>query len=142
MTTINGNFLHSFGKEFFVVLYFVKNLSESARVPANFVDWYKRKEWKNLDPGEKEKYRRIDNERLEKSRKEFIEKYLSGGEFEEKFDSDFDKVIAHVEKLFKVGCSHESFFLFFKSLADTMCKGIETEESRARRLPKHLRELA
>ena len=64
--------------------------------------------WKNLDHSEKEKYRQLDNKRLEKSRKKFIEKHLSGGEFEEKYDSDFEKVIDQVEKLFKVGCSRIS----------------------------------
>ena len=61
--------------------------------------------WRSLDPLEKAKYRHLELERLEKRRKEFIEKHLSPGEFEEKYDSDFDKVIAHVDQLFKVGCS-------------------------------------
>ena len=72
---------------------------------------YKRKLWKTLDPLQKEKYRQLDNERLEKSRKKFVEKYLSAGEFEEKYDSDFEKVIEHVEQLFKVGCPQKAGFL-------------------------------
>ena len=72
---------------------------------------YRRKVWQSLDPSERAKYRQLDNERLEKSRKEFIEKHLSAGEFEEKYDSDFEKVIGHVEELFKVGCSRNDFCL-------------------------------
>ena len=66
---------------------------------------YRLKMWKSLDPFEKSKYRLLELERLEKTRKEFIEKHLSPEEFEEKYDSDFDRVIAHVDQLFKVGCS-------------------------------------
>ena len=61
--------------------------------------------WKNLDPSEQAEFRRLDNAKMEESRKKFIEKHLSPGEFEEKYGSDFEKVIAEVEKLFKVGCS-------------------------------------
>ena len=39
-----------------------------------------------------------------KSKKEFVEKHLSTGEFEEKYESDFGNVDEHVKKLFKVGC--------------------------------------
>ena len=63
---------------------------------------YRHERWRNLDPSEKEKYREIENDRIEKSRKTFIETHLSIGEFEDKYDSDFDKVIAHVDQLFKV----------------------------------------
>ena len=63
--------------------------------------------WKTLDPSEQAEYRQLDNEKMEKSRKKFIEKHLSPGEFEEKYGSDFEKVIAEVEKLFKVGCSRQ-----------------------------------
>ena len=61
--------------------------------------------WKNLDPSEQAEYRQLDNEKMEESRKKFIEKHLSPGEFEEKYGSDFEKVIAEVEQMFKVGCS-------------------------------------
>ena len=67
--------------------------------------------WKTLDTSQQAKYRQLDNERLEKSRKKFVEKYLSAGEFEEKYDSDFEKVIEHVAQLFKVGCSQKASFL-------------------------------
>ena len=63
---------------------------------------YRHERWRNLDPLEKEKYRDLNNDRIEKSRKSFIENHLSVGEFEDKYDSDFDKVIAHVDQLFKV----------------------------------------
>ena len=63
---------------------------------------YRHERWRNLDPLEKAKYRDLDNDRIEKSRKTFIESHLSIGEFEDKYDSDFDKVIAHVDQLFKV----------------------------------------
>ena len=65
---------------------------------------YRHEIWRNLDPLEREKYRDLDNDRIEKSRKTFIENHLSVGEFEDKYDSDFDKVIAHVDQLFKVQC--------------------------------------
>ena len=63
--------------------------------------------WKNLDPSEQAEYRQLANKKVEESRKKFIEKHLSAGEFEEKYGSDFEKVIAEVEKLFKVGCSRQ-----------------------------------
>ena len=66
---------------------------------------YQRETFKSLDPSEQEVYRQLEYERLEKSRKKFIEKYLSPGEFEKKYGSDFEKVSVEVEKLFKVGCS-------------------------------------
>ena len=62
---------------------------------------YRHQTWQSLDSSEQEKYRQLDNERIAKRRKEFIKKHLSPGEFEEKYDADFDKVIAHVEKLLK-----------------------------------------
>ena len=65
---------------------------------------YKYEQWQNLDPSEKEKYRKLENERLHKNRREFIEKYLSAEEFEEKYDSDFDKVSKKVAELFKSEC--------------------------------------
>ena len=76
--------------------------------------------WKSLDPFEKAKYRQLELERLDKCRKEFIEKHLLAGEFEEKYGSDFDKVIAHVAQLFKVGCSN----FFIPSI--TMCRSRRT----------------
>ena len=63
--------------------------------------------WKTLDPSGQAEYRQLDNAKIEKSRIKFIEKHLSPGEFEEKYGSDFEKVIAEVEKLFKVGCSRQ-----------------------------------
>ena len=63
--------------------------------------------WKNLHPSEQAEYRQLDNAKIEESRKKFIEKHLSAGEFEEKYGSDFEKVIAKVEKLFKVRCSRQ-----------------------------------
>ena len=76
--------------------------------------------WKTLDTSQQAKYRQLDNERLEKSRKKFIEKYLSDGEFEEKYDSDFEKVIEHVAQLFKVGCPQKASFLY--RVCNTKCK--------------------
>ena len=61
--------------------------------------------WKNLDPSEQAEYRQLDNAKLEEPRKKFIEKHLSAGEFEEKYGSDFEKVVAKVEELFKLGFS-------------------------------------
>ena len=69
---------------------------------------YRHKTWQSLDSSEQEKYRQLDNERIAESRNMFIEKHLLPGEFEEKYDSDFDKVIAHVEKLLKLRCSQIS----------------------------------
>ena len=63
---------------------------------------YRHERWRNLDPLQKEKYRDLDNDRIEKSRRTFIENHLSLGEFEDKYESDFDKVIAHVDQLLKV----------------------------------------
>ena len=63
--------------------------------------------WKTLDPSEQAEYRQLDNAKIEKSRKKFVEKHLSPGEFEEKYGSDFEKVIVEVEKLFKVRCSRQ-----------------------------------
>ena len=65
---------------------------------------YRHKTWQNLDSSEQEKYRQLDNERIAMARKKFIKKHLLPGEFEEKYDADFDKVIAHVEKLLKLWC--------------------------------------
>ena len=67
--------------------------------------------WKNLHPSEQAEYRQLDNAKIEESRKKFIEKHLSAGEFEEKYGSDFEKVVAKVEELFKLGFSKKSFFV-------------------------------
>ena len=77
---------------------------------------YRRKTWKKLNPREKELYRQLDNERLERSRKKFIEKHLSTGQFEEKYDSDFENVVVHVEQLFKVGCSRNNFLVVLMNM--------------------------
>ena len=72
---------------------------------------YRHKTWQNLDQSEKEKYRQLDNKRLENSRRKFIQKHLSSGEFEAKYGSDFDQIVAHVEGLFKVGCSRNDLLV-------------------------------
>ena len=84
--------------------------------------------WNNLDPSEQAEYRQLDNAKIEKSRKKFIEKHLSPGEFEEKYGSDFEKVIAEVEKLFKVGCSRQfsNFWVWFANTKYRRRKIIES----------------
>ena len=65
---------------------------------------YRHKTWQTLDSTEQAKYRQLDNERIAMARNKFIKKHLLPGEFEEKYDANFDKVIAHVDKLLKPWC--------------------------------------